>query len=137
MGVEVLKDKCALIDGKKYLIRSSYKLKTQNGYASQSRIDNSDEGEIEFAFDNSEALLYHIDGVYVEEFVDEIRMVCYHFETDLYDPEYEVLKCKGVAEFRLSKKGFKRIRDSMNHTLSTASLKDTSNKIMEVSGSYQ
>ena len=132
-------DKSVRIDGKKYLIKSSYKIKTKNGFMQQSRIDEEVD-EPTLAIDVSDISIMPIDGIFIETINGEIKMTCYHHESDYYDDENDVLKCKGIVEFRISTSNYRKIQKVMNNSIIPAPSKHMNYKkgiVKEVSSIYQ
>jgi len=80
--------------------------------------EGSDPGaEFELDLDIAEAIVQVIDGVLIKANEEEIRLLFYYHKPDGIDVEDEVIYCKGVAEFRFSKKNFFNIIKNLNGNL--------------------
>lgn len=77
--------------------------------------DDPEEGiDFDLDLDIKDAIVEPIDGVLIKSTDDEIRLLFYYHKPDGMDVEEEVIKCKGVAEFRTSKNTFKEIVKDVN-----------------------
>ena len=88
------------------------KIKDEDGFESSDKNfrnqiieDGEDEG-FEFNIDLDDALVQTIDGVLIKADDEEVRMLFYHHKPDGVDYEDEIIKCRGIAEFRTTKKTF-------------------------------
>ena len=80
--------------------------------------EGSDPGaEFDLDLDIGEAIVQAIDGVLIKANDEEVRLLFYYHKPDGIDVEDEVIYCKGVAEFRFSKKNFYGILKNLNGNL--------------------
>ena len=70
--------------------------------------------DFDLDLDIKDAIVEPIDGVLIKVIDEEIRLLFYYHKPDGVDAEEEVIRCKGVAEFRTSKSTFKEIVRDVN-----------------------
>lgn len=83
-----------------------------------------DEEEIDFDLDLDikDAIVEPIDGVLIKATDDEIRLLFYYHKPGGVDVDEEIIRCKGVAEFRTSKNTFREIVKNVNKKYKSISL---------------
>jgi len=64
-----------------------------------------------------DAIVQAIDGVLIKADEEEIKLLFYYYKPDGIDIEDEIIYCKGIAEFRISKKNFYTIVKNLNGNL--------------------
>lgn len=104
------------INGKKCLLATMDNHDENNERSIHQSVSDSEDDESDLVIDLSDTVIIPIDGVCIETYNDEIKMICYHYESDIYDYEHDLIKCKGVVEFRISKTNFKEIKDTINYS---------------------
>lgn len=68
----------------------------------------------DIAIDTSEAIVQSIDGVIIQGDDEEVKMMFYYYEPDSYDEDSDVIRCKGIVEFRASRSNFLSIVKTIN-----------------------
>ena len=73
--------------------------------------EDESEGDSEFDYDMDidDAIVQTIDGVMMKVDDEEVRMLFYHHKPNGIDFEDEVIKCRGIAECRTTKRTFNNI----------------------------
>lgn len=62
--------------------------------------------DYELEIDACEAIVSPVDGVIIEGDDEEIKLLFYHFKPKGIDVEGEIIRCKCVVEFRISRHKF-------------------------------
>lgn len=77
-------------------------------------LDEGDVPDIGLEMDTEDAIVQAIDGVLVDGDDEEVRMLFYHHKIGGLDLEDDTIRCKAVAEFRMSRKAFNMIVENFN-----------------------
>ena len=66
--------------------------------------------------DTEDAIVQAIDGVLVDGDDEEVHMIFYHHKIGGLDVEDDTIRCKAVAEFRVSRKAFSAIVNNFSRS---------------------
>lgn len=77
-------------------------------------VDNPD---FDLELDFNDTLVGTVDGVLINGDNEEVRLLFYHIKPNGVDPEDETIKCKGVAELRISRSRYNTITKDMGKSL--------------------
>ena len=77
---------------------------------------NNPDFNLELDFDDT--LVGTVDGVLINGDDEEVKLLFYHIKPNGVDPEDETIKCKGVAELRISRSRYNTIAKDMGKSLS-------------------
>jgi hypothetical protein len=77
-------------------------------------LDEEDVPDVDLEMDTEDAIVQAVDGVLVDGDDEEVRMLFYHHKIGGLDLEDDTIRCKAVAEFRVSRKAFSAIANNFS-----------------------
>ena len=90
--------------------------------------------DYELEIDACEAIVLPVDGVIIEGDEEEIKLLFYHYKPKGVDVEDEIIKCKCVVEFRISRHKFLPVAKHISEKANT--LKFFQRKLSEYAEKY-
>lgn len=79
--------------------------------------------DFDLELDFNDTIVGTVDGVLISGDDEEVRLLFYHVKPEGFDPEDETVRCKGVAEFRISRSRYDTIAKDMSRTINSYKMK--------------